>query len=135
MTFLVDANVLSEPTKPEPAANVIEWLKSNERELAVDPIILGEIRFGIHLLPAGKRRLRLEQWFEKGVSHIVCLPWDAASGLRWAKLLAELRAKGQAVPIKDSLVAATALVHGLTVVTRNVSDFKKTGVKVLNPFA
>jgi toxin FitB len=54
--------------------------------------------------------------------------------LRWAKLLAELRAKGQAVPIKDSLVAATALVHGLTVATRNVSDFKKTGVKVLNPF-
>ena len=134
MTFLVDANVLSEPTKPKPAANVIEWLKSNERELTVDPIILGEIRFGIHLLPAGKRRQRLEQWFEKGVSHIVCLPWDAASGLRWAKLLAELRAKGQAVPIKDSLVAATALVHGLTVVTRNVSDFKKTGVKVLNPF-
>jgi len=87
VTFLVDANVLSEPTKPEPAANVIEWLKSNERELAVDPIILGEIRFGIHLLPAGKRRQRLEQWFEKGVSHIVCLPWDAASGLRWAKLL------------------------------------------------
>ena len=134
MTFLVDANVLSEPTKPKPAANVIEWLKSNERELTVDPIILGEIRFGIHLLPAGKRRQRLEQWFEKGVSNIVCLPWDAASGLRWAKLLAELRAKGQAVPIKDSLVAATALVHGLTVVTRNVSDFKKTGVKVLNPF-
>jgi len=134
VTFLVDANVLSEPTKPKPAANVIEWLKSNERELTVDPIILGEIRFGIHLLPAGKRRQRLEQWFEKGVSNIVCLPWDAASGLRWAKLLAELRAKGQAVPIKDSLVAATALVHGLTVVTRNVSDFKKTGVKVLNPF-
>jgi len=134
VTFLVDANVLSEPTKPEPAANVIEWLKSDERELAVDPIILGEIRFGIHLLPAGKRRQRLEQWFEKGVSNIVCLPWDAPSGLRWAKLLAELRAKGQAVPIKDSLVAATALVHGLTVVTRNVSDFKKTGVKVLNPF-
>jgi toxin FitB len=134
VTFLVDANVLSEPTKPKPAVSVIEWLKSNERELTVDPIILGEIRFGIHLLPAGKRRQRLEQWFEKGVSKIVCLPWDAASGLRWAKLLAELRAKGQAVPIKDSLVAATALVHGLTVVTRNVSDFKKTGVKVLNPF-
>ena len=134
MTFLVDANVLSEPTKPEPSAAVIDWLKSNERELAVDPIILGEIRFGIHLLPASKRRQRLEQWFEKGVSNIVCLPWDTASGLRWAKLLAELRAKGQAMPIKDSLVAATALVHGLTVATRNVADFKKTGVKVINPF-
>lgn len=134
MTFLVDANVLSEPTKLDPSAAVVEWLKSNERELAVDPVILGEIRFGIHLLPPSKRRQRLEHWFEKGVSNIVCLPWDAATGLRWAKLLAELRTKGQTVPIKDSLVAATALVHGLTVVTRNVSDFKKTGVKVINPF-
>jgi len=134
VTFLVDANVLSEPTKPNPSAAVIDWLKSNEHELAVDPIILGEIRFGIHLLPAGKRRQRLERWFEKGVSNIVCLPWDAASGLRWAKLLAEMRAKGQGMPIKDSLVAATALVHGLTVATRNVADFKKTGAKVINPF-
>lgn len=135
MTFLVDANVLSEPTKPAPDTNVIEWLRRNEREIAVDPIILGEIRFGIHLLPAGKRRQRLEHWFNEGVNHIICLAWDAAVGLRWAKLLAELRGRGQTMPIKDSLVAATALIHGLTVVTRNVSDFKKAGVKVVNPFA
>jgi predicted nucleic acid-binding protein len=95
---------------------------------------LGEIRFGIYLLPAGKRRQRLEHWFKEGVSNIVCLPWDAAVGLRWAKLLAELRGRGQAMPIKDSLVAATALVHGLTVVTRNESDFKKAGVNIVNPF-
>ena len=135
MNFLVDANVLSEPTKPLPDSKVVEWLRSNERELAVDPIILGEIRFGIHLLPAGKRRQRLEQWFKEGVCHIVCLPFDANAGLRWAKLLAELRARGQAMPIKDSLIAATALVNNLTVVTRNVPDFKKAGVKVVNPFA
>lgn len=134
MTFLVDANVLSEPTKPAPAGMVVEWLRKNERELAVDPIILGEIRFGIHLLPAGKRRQRLERWFEKGVSKLLCLPWEASTGLRWATLLAELRAKGQAMPIKDSLVATTALVHGLTVATRNVADFKRAGVKVINPF-
>ena len=135
MNFLVDANVLSEPTKPSPDFKVIEWLRRNERELAVDPIILGEIRFGIYRLPAGKRRQRLEHWFQAGVSRIVCLPFDADAGLRWAKLLADLHAKGQAMPIKDSLVAATALVHGLTVATRNVSDFKRAGVKVVNPFA
>jgi len=134
VTFLVDANVLSEPTKPEPSARVVEWLRRNERELVVDPIILGEIRFGILLLPAGKRRQRLEHWFTEGVRHILCLPWDAATGLRWAKLLAELRAKGQAMPIKDSLVAATGLVHSLTIVTRNTADFKKAGLKVVNPF-
>jgi hypothetical protein len=77
----------------------------------------------------------LEQWFEEGVRHIVCLPWDAATGLRWAKLLAELRQSGQTIPIKDSLIAATALVHGLTMVTRNEEDFKRAGVNVMNPFA
>src|ERR1051325_4505383 len=60
--YLVDANVLSEPTKPVPHVRVVEWLRDNERDIAVDPIILGEIRFGILLLPRGKRRARLEQW-------------------------------------------------------------------------
>ncbi len=135
MTYLVDANVLSEATKPAPAAKVVEWLRSNERELALDPIILGEIRFGIHLLPSGRRRRRLEHWFNEGVAKIVCLPCDAATGLRWARLLSDLRSSGEAMPVKDSLVAATALVHGLVVATRNVNDFKKAGVKVVDPFA
>jgi predicted nucleic acid-binding protein len=132
---LVDANVLSEAIKPAPDAKVVEWLRRNEREIVVDPIILGEIRFGIHLLPAGRRRRRLERWFNEGVSKIVCLPWEAATGLRWAKLLADLRSSGQSLPIKESLIAATALVHGLIVVTRNERDFKKVGVKVMGPFA
>jgi hypothetical protein len=134
VTYLVDANVLSEATKPTPAARVVTWLRQNEREIAVDPFILGEIRFGIYLLPAGRRRRRLEQWFDEGVASIVCLPWDALTGLRWARLLADLRAAGRALPIKDSLIAATALVHGLTVVTRNTGDFRTAGVKVLDPF-
>jgi len=135
VTYLVDANVLSEATKPAPDAKVVEWLRRNEAEIMVDPIILGEIRFGIYLLADGKRRQRLERWFREGVSGIVCLPWNAATGLRWAKLLAELRSAGQAIPVKDSLIAATALVHGLTVATRNEADFRKAGVKVVNPFA
>lgn len=135
MTYLVDANVLSEATKPAPDSKAIEWLRRNERELVVDPIILGEIRFGIHLLPAGRRRRRLEAWFDAGVARIACVPWDAQTGLRWAELLARLRRSGQALPIKDSLIAATALVRGFVVVTRNTRDFKKAGVKVLNPFA
>lgn len=135
MSYLVDANVLSEATKPDPNSNVIEWLRLNEREIVVDPIILGEIRFGIHLLAAGRRRRRLEDWFEEGIAKIVCVPWDATTGLRWAKLLADLRRSGQSLPIKDSLIAATALVHGFIVVTRNARDFRKVGVKVVDPFA
>ena len=134
MIYLVDANVLSEATRPAPDAAVVEWLRRNERELAIDPIILGEIRFGIHLLPAGRRRRRLERWFDEGVVRIVCLTWDAASGLRWARLIADLRTSGQSMPVKDSLMAATALVHGLIVVTRNTHSFTIAGVSVLDPF-
>jgi predicted nucleic acid-binding protein len=134
MTVLVDANVLSEATKPEPNPRVLDWLAHHEREIAVDPIILGEIRFGIYLLPVGKRRARLEGWFQDGIERIHCLAWDATAGLRWARLLAELRTSGQSMPIKDSLIAATALVHGLPVATRNRHDFTKAGVQVIDPF-
>ena len=134
MRFLVDANVLSEATKKQPDPGVLEWLRRHERELAVDPIILGEIRFGIHLLEDGRRRQRLTRWFESGIARIHCLTWDASIGLRWARLVADLRKSGRAMPIKDSLIATTALVHGLTVVTRNRRDFERAGVEVVDPF-
>lgn len=134
MRFLVDANVLSEPTKPAPEPQVVEWLRENERELVVDPFILGEIRFGIVLMPKGARRSRLERWFDLGIAGLHCLSWDADAGLRWAQLLARLRASGKAMPIKDSLIATTALVHGLTVATRNTADFKSAGVPAIDPF-
>lgn len=135
MRFLVDANVLSEPTKPDPDPAVVEWLTAHQARIAVDPIILGEIRFGVHLLPAGRRRRRLERWFEAGVGRIRCIPWEANTGLRWARLLADLRAVGLAMPVKDSLIAATALEHGLIMVTRNRRDFERAQVPVLDPFA
>jgi toxin FitB len=132
--YLVDANVLSEPTRLVPDPMVVEWLRSHEAELVVDPIVLGEVRFGILLLPKGERRTRLEQWFARGVERLECLPWEAATGVRWAQLIAALRKTGKAMSIKDSLIAATALVHGATVVTRNRSDFQKAGVPVVDPF-
>ena len=134
MTFLVDANVLREPTKSTPDPRVVEWLRENERDIVVDPLILGEVRFGILLLPKGKRRTKLEAWLNAGVQRIHCLPWEAETGLRWAALLARLRASGRAMPIKDSLIAATALVHGLVVATRNRTDFESAGVKIIDPF-
>jgi predicted nucleic acid-binding protein len=133
--FLVDANVLSEPTKKTPDPSVIEWLRLHERDIAVDPVILGEVRFGILLLPKGKRRTKLERWFNAGIGRLHCLPWDAQKGLRWAELLAALRASGRSMPIKDSLIATTALIHGLTVVTRNRADFESARVRIVNPFA
>jgi toxin FitB len=132
--YLVDANVLSEPTRPAPNPKVVEWLRRHERELAVDPIILGEVSFGILRLQKGRKRAKLENWFDAGVQRLHCLPWEAETGLRWAELLARLRATGRAMPIKDSLIAATALVHDLTVATRDLADFAKAEVRVIDPF-
>ena len=133
MKYLVDANVLSEATKPNPDPRVVAWLRRNERSIVVDPVILGEIRFGILLLARGGRRAQLESWFEQGIRKIECLPWDSAVGMRWAQLLANLRHGGRPMSIKDSLIAATALAHDLALATLNQRDFKPAKVPLIDP--
>jgi predicted nucleic acid-binding protein len=134
MRYLVDANALSEPTKPAPDRKVVDWLSANERDLVVDSIVLGELLIGVFALPAGRKRTQLEQWFQEVARTIDCLPWDAAVSRRWARLVVEMRKKGRTLPVLDGMIAASALEQGLTVVTRNARDFRKTGVKVLDPF-
>lgn len=134
MRFLVDADVLSEPTKPSPSLGVIEWLRANEAELAVSTIVLGEIEYGVRLLPAGKRRKRLQDWFTRGVQRIRTLDFDAKVASTWAELLAHLKHKGRGMPIKDSLIAATALAHDLTVATHNTADYRYAGARLVDPF-
>ena len=135
MKWLLDTNVLSEVTRPQPSPKVEAWLRAEGNDSAIDPIILGELRYGILILPRGARRSRLEAWFDAGASRMHCLPWDRDTGLAWAALLARLRSKGLAMPLRDSMIAATAMAHKLTVVTRNVRDFAVAGVPLLNPFA
>ena len=134
MTYLVDANVLSEVTKPEPRNGVLKWLNTNQSEMAVDSIILGEIRLGIVRLPNGRKRDILQSWFEEGVQRLVCIPWDNEIAIRWADLIVELQRTGRTLPLFDSMIAATALTHGLTIATRNRRDFEVAGVQVVNPF-
>jgi predicted nucleic acid-binding protein len=124
---------VSEATRQEPNRQVISWLISNELACAVNLIILGEIEFGILSLPSGKRRKNLQAWFRDAVRAFHVLEIDAATGAEWALLLAELRRKGRAMPVKDSLIAATARQHKLTVATRNVVDYKFAGVDLVNP--
>jgi toxin FitB len=134
MTYLVDANILSEPTKHRPDAKVVAWLSANESDFVVDSVILGEIALGILVLPRGRKRTQLERWFEAVADRVDCLAWDAPISRRWAQLVANLRKKGQTLPVLDSMIAATALTHGLTVATHNVRDFRTAGVPVLDPF-
>jgi predicted nucleic acid-binding protein len=103
---------------------VIAWLRAHEAEIAVDPVIVGELRCGI----------LLQRWFDAGAERLQCVPWDLDIGLKWAELLAHLPSSGKAMPVKDSLIAATAIMHGLTMVTRNRTDFEKAGVPIVDPF-
>ncbi len=135
MTYLVDANVLSEATRPQPDTGVLDWLGRHDADLVVTPIVLGEIEYGIRLIPEGRKRNDLLQWFAEGVQQVRVIPIDAGTASTWADLLARLKTSGRSMPVKDSLIAASALQHGLTVVTRNTADFQHAGVALIDPFS
>jgi toxin FitB len=127
--FLIDTNVLSEYNRPggSPDAGVLRWLETTHRDLQfVSVITLAEIQRGIGVLAEGKRRSHLQQWLstelEEWFSERI-LPIDRRVANRWAELLVYCSGKGRPVPSIDSLLAATALEHGLALVTRNVKDF------------
>lgn len=123
MTYLVDVNVLCEPTKQTPNPRVLEWLIANRSELVVDPIIMGEIWEGIVRLPEGKRKQNLIEWYGQSRAGIICLPWTLEIGVVWGELSCEVTRNGFTIPTEDTMIAATTKLHGLTVATRNVDDF------------
>ena len=134
MNFLVDANVLSEPTKSQPVAAAMNWLLANETDLAVSAIVLGELQSGILLLPAGRKRAWLSDWFDKTIARLHVLEFDRETAKIWANLLSDLRRKGRAMLTTDSLIAATAIQHDLTIATRNVAHYRHCGARLVNPF-
>lgn len=134
MKYLVDTNVLSEATKPAPQVRVVEWLLTHRPASVVSSVVMAELELGILSLPLGQRRARLEQWFLELRTAIPALSFDTNAASEWARMMAGLRAKGLSMAVKDSLIAATARAHGLTVVTRNTADFRHAGVPLLNPF-
>lgn len=135
MRFLVDANIISEVTRPQPDSGVVRWLEINRREIVVDPIVLGELHLGILALPKGKKRTQLQHWFQSVSDRVECVAWDAATALAWAELVVSLRRRGKSMPTLDSMIAASAKRHRLTLATRNVRDFRFAGIEVLNPFS
>lgn len=135
MSYLVDTNVLSELRRREPDARVVGWMTWRPAStLYLSVLTLGELRKGIAGLPAGERRQRLADWLEADLPAYFAgriLPIDAAVADRWGRLLAEA---GRPLPAIDSLLAATAITHGLTLVTRNTRDFQIPGLTVLDPW-
>ena len=138
MIYLLDTCYLSEFAKSAPNSRVVDWGKQVPlSQLCLSSLTIGELDKGIHGLPPTQRRRYLAKWLQ---DELLCrfagriLPVDEAVARRWGQLQAIARSKGAPLPVIDSLIAATALVHGLQVVTRNVADLERCGVDVVNPW-
>lgn len=133
--YLLDTNAVCEATARQPEATVLAWIETHSHECFLSSVSLGEIWKGLHRLPEGKRKNGLIRWaeeLEKDLSEQI-LGLDTMTLKSWGKLYAKHEAKGFNMDVLDSLIAATALVHQLTVVTRNTADFP-ADVKTINPW-
>jgi predicted nucleic acid-binding protein len=136
--FLLDTNCNSELVRSQPEPRVAEWMRAaNESLLYLSVLTLGEIRRGAAILPQSKRRAYLESWLESDLQvrfsgRILAIDNHVAD--RWGLLTAEAQLKGRPLAAVDGLLAATALHHNLTIVSRNVGDFENTQVPILNPW-
>lgn len=138
MSFLLDTNVVSEWTKPRPDVGVVTWLaKVDEDSVFLSVVTFAELRHGIERLPNSKRKKQLDEWlrselplrFEQRI-----LPVDGAVADEWGRLVARHDARGRPIHAMDALIAATAQVHALSLVTRNASDFEASVTSVINPW-
>lgn len=136
MIYLVDTNVLCELSRRDPDANVVRWQEGRPATtLYLSVLTLGELRKGIEALPEGERKRQLLDWLEVELAGFFAgrvLPIDARVADRWGHWVAQA---GRPVPAIDSLLAATALTHGLTLVTRNLRDFQYPGLAVVDPWS
>ena len=137
MKVLLDTNVLSEARRPAGNPLVRERLAAmSEEDQFISAISIGEIAFGIARLKPGKRRRELEGWLGQAEQHFAehILPIDRDIARLWGDLTARTASRGRTLHVADGLIAATALHHGLRLMTRNLADFQSTGVLLINPW-
>jgi toxin FitB len=136
VSYLLDTDVLSEGAKPRPDMTVLAWLEQNEARCSTSALVLAELTRGVARLADGRRKERLRQWLGdlSAAFGSRALPFDGAVAKVWGELLAELEPRGLLPPHPDSYLLATAKHHGLTIATRNVSNYAGRGVPVFNPF-
>ena len=137
--ILLDTNVVSEPLRHAPASRVIAWVDAQPLEtLYLSAITVAELRAGVRLLPAGKRRAVLDDSLERRVLPLFVgrvVPFDMACTGAHAELTAKARATGQAIATADGYVAAIAAANGFAVATRDTSPFQAAGLTAINPWA
>jgi predicted nucleic acid-binding protein len=136
--YLLDTNAISEPKRARPNAGVVAWLNDQLlTDLHLSVITIGELRRGIIRLEPGRRRDDLDYWLAQVVLRFGdrILPIDLEVTDRWAALAEAQRAAGRTADMSDELIAATAHVHGLSVVTRNVRQFEHSGCRVVSPWS
>jgi len=136
--WLLDTNVLSELRRPRPEAKVLQFVSGQKLDLLfVSVVTFAEIRFGIELLEDASQRMELSEWLTNRLRPMFedrVLAITEEIMLKWRLLVAEGRKTGHTFAQPDLMIAATALHHGLTVVSRNTSDFERANVQVLNPW-
>ncbi len=136
--FLLDTNVPSETVLPKPEPKVLAWIDAQRLDtLFLSAVSFGEFIKGIELQPPSKRRTELETWVALDVERLFfgrILPVTRNIAARWGVLTAARRRLGNPLNVPDGLIAATALEHNLTLVTRNVKDFQDLGLTILNPW-
>ncbi len=137
--YLLDTCVLSELVKPAPDRGLIGWLEAtDERRLYLSALTLGELAKGVARPASGERQRRLQTWLDEDLSRRFVgriLSVDRHVALRWGELQAQAERRGRPMPVIDALLAATAAVHALTVVTRNGGDMAESGVTTVNPWS
>jgi predicted nucleic acid-binding protein len=138
VNYLLDTNVISEPTHKRPDTGLLAWLAAaDEDSLFLSVVTITELRFGIHRLAAGRRRQSLEDWLGKELTPRFgqrILPIDVTIADACGRLLAQSTLLGRPIQPADAFIAATAEVHGMTVVTRNVSHFQNAVKHILTPW-
>jgi predicted nucleic acid-binding protein len=136
--FLLDTNVISELVKPHPEERVVQWLETTDEDLIyISVLTLGEIRKGIAALTDAARRMKFESWLEQDLASRFSgriLTIDAAVADRWGRISGSAAARKSPIPVIDALLAATAIHHDLTLVTRDTSHAEVSRVTILNPW-